>query len=538
MASATRTKRQNRRTRSNPRKRHSLQKPNGVISPRVAKVGGDRFAIVCIDPAKHRSEWMMADYFGNVLIPPQTLEHQATFFKLAVLQILEAQERHNIEDTIVCVERTGNFYLIPKRAFAKAGFEIRVVHPFATKQYRVPADPGNKTDETDLYAQHRAAVAGFGLCEFELESPYREFQLRVRHRRNLVEKASSIACQIKDHMHLCLPGYSTLFDHLFDHQSAMAIARLCETPAKIVELGHTGLKNHLREQSLRYQVRTIDKILVWASQAEVDSIQNGPLHHAIWTDLEQLYQHFRRQILQIEREIAGDLVKTPYVRLLAMPGINVVLAADLAGELGPINRYGNANAITGRAGLFPARYQSDQTDNQGGAIIRQSNRRIRGALMRIADSLAFHCAYYRGHAEVDRVRGMDVRMSRVKTAKKFTRVAFACVAGDQPMKHPAFQHPNSILEKLREFHHVHKTPFDQTLADLETAVQQLPCSTRGHEAHVLAEVLRQNAQRKYGTPAIGALLPAVLARLGVNPSDAEPQTNEIETHTTEDRVRS
>ncbi|MDC0937202.1 hypothetical protein OAS39_13035, partial [Pirellulales bacterium] len=46
----------------------SLQKPNGVISPRVQEVGGEHFAIVCVDPAKHRSEWMMADYFGNVLI--------------------------------------------------------------------------------------------------------------------------------------------------------------------------------------------------------------------------------------------------------------------------------------------------------------------------------------------------------------------------------------------------------------------------------------------------------------------------------------
>ena len=106
--------------------------------------------------------------------------------------------------------------------------------------------------------------------------------------------------------------------------------------------------------------------------------------------------------------------------------------------------------------------------------------------MRIADSLALHCAYYRGHTDLDRARGMDTRMSRVKTAKKFTRVAFACVAGDQPMKHPAFQQPNSILEKLREFHHVHKTPLEQTLADLEMAVEQLPSKTRDHEAQVVA----------------------------------------------------
>ena len=76
----------------------------------------------------------------------------------AIEQIRKAQVQHGIQDMIVVVERTGNYYLPPKRAFAKAGFEVRVLHPFATKQFRQPADPGNKTDETDLYAQHRAAV--------------------------------------------------------------------------------------------------------------------------------------------------------------------------------------------------------------------------------------------------------------------------------------------------------------------------------------------------------------------------------------------
>ena len=224
MAGNISTKRRKRRkanSKSNARTRQNLQKPNGVIGPRVKKVGGDRFAIVCVDPAKHRSEWMMADYFGNLLIEPQTVEHRAVSFQLAVAQIREAQQQHDIQDTIVVVERTGNYYLAPKRAFAKAGFETRVVHPFATKQYRMPADPGNKTDETDLYAQHRAAMAGFGLCEFELESPYRELQLRSRHRRNLVEKAAAMACQIREHLHLAMPGYAKLFDHLFEQRTAL-----------------------------------------------------------------------------------------------------------------------------------------------------------------------------------------------------------------------------------------------------------------------------------------------------------------------------
>ena len=66
MSATASTRRKNRKTRSKSSKGRSLQKPNGVISPRVAKVGGEKFGIVCIDPAKNRSELIMADYFGVV----------------------------------------------------------------------------------------------------------------------------------------------------------------------------------------------------------------------------------------------------------------------------------------------------------------------------------------------------------------------------------------------------------------------------------------------------------------------------------------
>jgi transposase len=263
------------------RSKQSLQKPNGIISPRVRKVGGEHFAIVCVDPAKHRSEWMMADYFGNLLIQPQTVEHQSVFFKVAVEMIQQAQQQHDIQDTIVVVERTGNYHLPPKRAFARAGFETRVVHPFATKQYRMPANPGNKTDETDLYAQHRAAVAGFGLCELELEPPYRALQLRARHRRNLVERSTSLACQIREHLHLEMPGYAGLFDRLFESSTALVIAAHCDSPAKLIKLGRARLSGQLRKRKVRHQLRTIDKVLAWAVQAADDPIQDGPMHHAI-----------------------------------------------------------------------------------------------------------------------------------------------------------------------------------------------------------------------------------------------------------------
>ena len=132
--------------------------------------------------------------------------------------------------------------------------------------------------------------------------------------------------------------------------------------------------------------------------------------------------------------------------------------------------------------------------------------------MRIADNLACHAAYYRGQSDLDEARGVDRRASRVKIANRFSRLALACVAGDEPMRHPCFQKPDSILEKLRLFHHLHQTPMDRLLADLKTTVEQLPYKTCGHEAEVVAHVLQEQTAHRRGGVAISELLPAVLAR--------------------------
>jgi hypothetical protein len=66
---------------------------------------------------------------------------------------------------VVAIERTGAYHRPVQEAFRLAGFDTRLVHPFTSKQYRQPADPGNKTDDTDLPAIFRATSQGFGLSE-------------------------------------------------------------------------------------------------------------------------------------------------------------------------------------------------------------------------------------------------------------------------------------------------------------------------------------------------------------------------------------
>ena len=163
---ATKQRRRMRKSKSNRSTKCVLQKPRGVIAPRVVKVGADKFGIVCVDPAKKRSWWMMADFLGQVVVEPVAVEHERSPLEAAVARVRLVVRERGFQDVLVVIERTGNYHQATKRAFAKAGFDTRLVHPFATKQYRLPANPGVKTDGNDLAAIHRAAAQGFGLIEF------------------------------------------------------------------------------------------------------------------------------------------------------------------------------------------------------------------------------------------------------------------------------------------------------------------------------------------------------------------------------------
>lgn len=61
---------------------------------------------------------------------------------------------------------------------------------------------------------------------------------------------TSLACQVREHLHLSMPGYSALFDRLLEHRVAMSIARCCNSSQKVVKLGRDGIGKRLREESI------------------------------------------------------------------------------------------------------------------------------------------------------------------------------------------------------------------------------------------------------------------------------------------------
>ena len=514
--------RSGRKRRRSTRRPDVLQKPRGVISPQVQKVGPEHFGIVSVDCAKARSKWMLADFYGNVLVPPTNVEHTRAELDAAVEQVRKAQAEHDLRDMLVSIERTGRYHHPVRDAFRAAGFETRIVHPFTVKQFRLPADPGVKTDDNDLAANHRAAVNGFALGEPVSGPVWEELYLLVRQRRDLVRKSSTLCCQIKEHLQAAMPGYADCFPKLWDKPTALWLALHYGSAQAIAQAGLDGLVLALRQQDLRFQRRTVQRALEWAGGAAA-APPSAPWHLRIATAYEEDRASKQRSIFQLERGIAHLLAATPYVLLLVLPGINVVAAGDYAGEAGPIQNYASARCITGRAGLYPSRYQSDRTDNADGPMVKCCNRTLRAAILQAADCLIECNHHFNDLARQWRNAGADARVIRVRVGCRFARISFQIVAGQKVFNHPAMRDLHYVLDKLLQFHIQHATPAEQIQADLQAGRQWLaPGACQGEAVPLRQQLDELKRSRRRGPQPLGQILSVVLAELGADTVQSEP----------------
>lgn len=514
-----------------------LGKPQGIIQPRVQAAGPERFGIVAVDCAKGRSKWMLCDFYGRVLVPPTIVEHGRAQLQLATVQLREACQRYGLKDHVVAVEMTGAYHRPIQRAFRQAGSETRLVHPFASRHYRLPASPDIKTDDKDLEAIFRAAANGFGLLEPPPDETSQRLQILVRQRHDLVDKRSKLQCQIREGLERCLPGYAALFpDAALWTGVGLSIAQRASTPAAICAAGIPGVTSWLREEKRQFHFRTVEKIVTWsgnAAEPEALAAQVTRVWHAFYDD----WLRKTELITQLEREMAEILVKTPYLLLLSHPGINVISASDLAAEMGPIEYYAHARAITGRAGLFPSRYQSDEVDHADGPLARHCNSRLRAAWLRVADNLIKCNAHFRGKSEFWKQRGVDPRDIRCRVANRAVRTVFQMVSGRRLYHHPSRLDREYVLEKLFDFLLDRGTPPHEILRDLKLAADQIPQHEQAAEAAPLAQRYRKCSQsRRASSKPLAAILVAVLARYGISGLESTgeaqgPMTDESVTST-------
>ena len=265
---ATKTKKRAKRRSSNRKFKRSknrfIGKPSGKIQQRVQEIGPEHFGVISVDCAKRRSKWMLADFYGRVIVEPTTVEHNSGGLKAMTDLARAVCDEHDLRDSIVAVEMTGIYHRPPQRAFRKAGFDTRVVHPFASSHYRKPLHPDIKTDDHDLEGIFHAAINGYGLASLDVPQVYLELQTASRFRHNLVKQRARLQIQIRRLMHMTMPGYADLFvdDRLFNKSIAIAVAERFPSAAAIDSADVDSIAKQLKQDKIVFNGARSKKLLL------------------------------------------------------------------------------------------------------------------------------------------------------------------------------------------------------------------------------------------------------------------------------------
>ena len=517
--------RRSHRTTKRPVRTIPGQKPRGCLQQRVKAVGPEHFAIIPVDCGKPEARTRVADFYGNVLLEPFSIPITRPGLDMACCLIRQTLTKHEIRDCVCAIETTGRYHLPLKQTFQREKWDVRDVHPYTSSLIRRAADLGTKTDDIDLAAIHRASVDGLAMQPEVLDAASQQWRLLVRHRRDLVDKCTRLKNQLKETFHAYLPGYAGLWEdeNFWKSPIPATIATTFDSPQAMQQADGEVFRQAARDAQSVIHNKTIDRIRGWTYQAApID--QAYPIHYrhacSLWRDLRGKWQEIR----VLELEIAHFLCHSPCVLLLAFPGINVITASDYGGELGPMTNYANSKSIAGRAGLYPSRSQSCQTDYPNGRLVVRRNPNLRGALMRIANCLSGLNQYFIGLAKAYEERHPDYD-PKVAVGRAFSRLSYYILAGESLPAHAAIHSQEKILQKLLEFFNERKAEPDKATSAITAAMERLPAATLRPER---AELKRKydevkNKCRKPGVRRLCEILPTVLIRIN-QLLDKEPNT--------------
>jgi transposase len=349
-----------------------------------------------------------------------------------------------------------------------------------------------------------------------LPTLYAKWQLVNRAREDAVDRRTRLKHQSQERLHAFMPGYAGLFEHFWDTPAALAIAELYGSAKRLLAADVESIRERLRAKGMRMMRPTINRVRAWAADAPSPD-PGGALNRRIWRDNLRLVEHLTRDITRYERQLTGYLVQTPFVLLLSIPGVNVVSASGYGSEAGPITNYIKPSHLNGRAGLFPSRYQSDETDCADGPMVGGRNARLRDAVMEITMNLIQHNDYFQGWSELRKKRGWSTKKIHVAMANRFNRIAYWMVAGQMLFDHPCLKKRHPVLKKVAVFSLAHGIKPETTMSLVAKVTRQLPSDAVAGELSALEDGLA-NLQSSDGVPVpvrkdATALLPALVSQI-------------------------
>jgi transposase len=181
-------------------------------------------------------------------------------------------------------------------------------------------------------------------------------QLLVGRRRDLVAEQTRRLARLHDLLNRIHPGLERVLD--LTSKGGLWVVTRYVTPAEIRAAGRARLVRHLRAGGIR-QPEAIATETLEAAQKQHIALPGERVAAGLCRELAREAVAVRQRLAAIEADLAEVLAAHPDATLIrSLPGMGVILTAELLAEVGNRDRFADADALAAAAGLAPVLRQS------------------------------------------------------------------------------------------------------------------------------------------------------------------------------------
>ena len=355
---------------------------------RFSKVNPSEYIIVPIDYAgkEHTVQFCLGT--GELLLnkPLYVYNNKAgsEFLKSRIDRVCRKRhiKKHNV---IVALEDPPDFVRNFIHNLKFNGFTCVRVNPKDAAKHRSSSRASSDTIDLNGIAQ---SVINKKFYEIKEDSElYFILRRSSRCRRRLIKERTTVKNRIRRYSDILFPGFLNVGNTSLTPFSKGSLALMEDefSVFKINRMRLTTLAKTLKKNGTVLPGKTAEKIksftdtVIPPSEKEISYLSRS-LSFAV-----KMYRTLDEWIHSEENIMAEHLVQSPYFYLTSFPGVAVILAAYIAGEIGEPSRWKYPDRIASYGGIEAKEKQTGGSEKKAVQIClpRNANRRLKDCLLQV-----------------------------------------------------------------------------------------------------------------------------------------------------------
>ena len=389
--------------------------------------------IIGIDIGKNNHEASIVDPQGNLI--GRSLRFSNTHS--GAEKLMQHITKHiSNEPCVFGMEATGHYWYSIYSFLKSKHFTVYVINPIQSNSIRSLFIRQTKNDSKDSFLI--AEVIRFGQFTTTTLADENLLAMRqlCRYRDSVIDCRTEIKLRISTIMEQIFPEYEKQFSTLWGNTS-MGILETYITPDKIANAPIDELFSLIKDKS--HNKLTMKKALS-VKEAAADTFGIKIAENAFAFQLNQLFERLdflNAQISNLDAEII-KYYETFDCYLHTIPGVGIIAAATILGEIGDIRRFKTASALVAYAGIDPSVKQSGEFNSTHNHMSKRGSPYLRHAIFLAATTCTFHDSPLHAYYKKKRNQGKHHLTAAGAVAHKLTTVIYAVLRDGKPYEPKKF----------------------------------------------------------------------------------------------------